>query len=123
MNTEDIIGIQEIFYGLTNLINKQIIEYVNLLDKNKFTNTYDDINNNSVTNNVYYFFDYLNILLFKKYHDNEFIKATELFFENIRLNYLPNTTIYNLYEISNPNALNIFDNIINIFINHLFSKT
>jgi hypothetical protein len=110
-------NIQEIFYGLTNLINKQIIEYVNLLDKNKFTNTnaytYDDINNNSVTNNVYYFFDYLNILLFKKYHDNEFIKATELFFENIRLNYLPNTTIYNLYEISNPNALNIFDNIIN----------
>ena len=95
-------NLQELYYDLTNLINKEILSYLN----NK-----DGIN--IMINN---FFDKLDILLFNNYNNYEFIKATEVFFNEIIHNYLPytkNSVLNNLYNINNNlhNESNKFYNI------------
>lgn len=96
----DFYNIEKIFYDLANLINKQILFFIELLNSNKII----DINNKD--NELYLlneFFNGLNILLFNNYNDYEFIKATTKYFNQIINNYLtflPNNVITNLLNIN-----------------------
>jgi len=98
-------NMQQIYYDLANIINEQIIKY---------------INNKDIQSNI--FFDYLNILLFENYNNSEFINSTIIFFNNIISNYLKyisNNIIYNLYStyINNASNINPTSNIMSIFVN------
>jgi hypothetical protein len=97
--------INELFYGLANIINRKIISFLNNQDK---INT--DI-----------FFEGLDILLFNNYNNYEFIEATKKYFNLIistDYSNISNSNINNLININNlltnnintnPNKNNIFE--------------
>lgn len=98
LDSKDILyDIQELFYELCNLINKQIINFVNFL---KISNNFNVIDIYNTDDN---FFNKLNILLFNNYNDFEFINATKIFFNDLILNNLqiiPNKLLKNLLDIN-----------------------
>ncbi len=77
--------VNNLFYNLANIINRQILL---LLEPNTNVNTTNEL-----------FFEGLNILMFKNYNNYEFIKATQKYFNSIiDLNY---NNINNLIIINN----------------------
>lgn len=95
----DINKINDTFYNLANLINNEIINFIDKQDKN------------DVIINI--FFDGLNILLFNNYNNNEFTLGTIDYFNQIINNYystISENTIKNLIGINNMDKFYIKNN-------------
>lgn len=77
---------KEIFYKLCNLVNRQILLYVNFLtiSKYNYVGPILDAQIGLLDN----FFNQLNLLLFNNYNNYEFIEATVVFFDYLISNYL-----------------------------------
>ena len=98
----------KLFYMLANVINKKIIEFIELLSTN------NDNQNNIKYIELNNFFNDMNILLFKNYSNNELIDVVKIFFQNIIYKYIYVTDSHTLdiYEFNqNINSKkNIFNN-------------
>ena len=127
-----------IFYKLVNLINQQIINYINHI-QNKLTNE-----NNIYSTNL--FFNMINELLFNDYTNYEFIIGTKKFFDliiqntfGIYPNFLienvmniykktsgPNTNLNNLANMENfqlwPIYINNWKNLLGLLADYNFSN-
>jgi hypothetical protein len=90
--------ILNLFYVLANVINTNIMDYVEYLNsKNSFQNT-QTLNDNKYEN-LEKFFNDMNILLFKNYNNNEFIDAVTIFFQKMIYNYTYTSSNVNLSYI------------------------
>lgn len=89
--------INELFYGLANVINSKIISVLN--------------NENNINTEI--FFKNLDILLFNNYNNYEFIQETKKYFNQIitiEYNNMTNTSINNLVKINNILSNNMLSN-------------
>ena len=99
--------INDLFYGLANIINRKIISYID--------NYNNDNNDNNANTEI--FFEGLDILLFNNYNNYEFIEETKKYFNQIiTMDYsnITNSNINNLVKINNILSNNININKINI---------
>lgn len=94
----DLDVVNDLFYGLANIINRKIISFIN--------------NENDIS--VEIFFKGLDILLFNNYNNYEFIEAIKKYFNQIiTIDYsnITNTNINNIIKINNllTNNINNYD--------------